>query len=211
MSCGQSLGGQDLVPILSYLWLRGKCRSCGVKIPFRYLLVEILSGLIFAGLFFWLPHFPVYIFTLFFVLLLLVIFFTDLETETIPDQAVFGGIILGLGWAIYQKQFGAAVAAALLGYGFFFAVAKIAYWYYKKEAVGEGDFKLAAMLGAGLGWQGLFFAIFTAYVLGAAVSIFLVGLKIKTLKDNIPFGPFLAAGAVLFLFFGNTLLRWYFG
>jgi leader peptidase (prepilin peptidase)/N-methyltransferase len=98
-----------------------------------------------------------------------------------------------------------------LGYGFFFAVAKLAFWSYKREAIGEGDFKLAAMLGAGLGLKGLFFAVFAAYVLGAVVSVFLIGLKIKTLKDNIPFGPFLVVGAVLSLFFGQAWLQWYFG
>jgi prepilin signal peptidase PulO-like enzyme (type II secretory pathway) len=95
------------------------------------------------------------------------------------------------------------------GYLFFFIIAKAAYWYYKKEAIGQGDLKFGAMLGAVLGISNLFLALFLAYLLGAGGALFLLVTKRKTLKDTIPFGPFLVLGGVIALLFGRQLIAGY--
>lgn len=208
-TCQHSLRFWDLIPVLSYLLLRGKCRYCGQSIAVRYPLVEILTAAFFGGMYLWFTDFGHYIFALIFVLLLLITFFTDLENEIIPDRIVIVGITLGLSYGFYRGKIVESLIAMVAGFLFFYVVAKLSYWYYKKEAIGQGDLKFGAMLGACLGLKGLILSLFLAYFLGAIISLLLVGLKIKTFREHIPFGPFLVMGALLFLFFGDYLVTWY--
>ena len=209
LKCQHALRFWDLIPVLSYVFLRGKCRYCGATITWRYPLVEIITAASFLGLYILFPVLPQYLFSLVFVLLLIVTFFTDLENEIIPDQVVIAGIVLGLAYGFYSGKIVESLVAMVTGYLFFFVVAKLSFWYYKQEAIGQGDLKFGAMLGACLGLKGLILSLFLAYFLGAIISLLLVGLKIKTFKEHIPFGPFLVLGALLFLFFGEYLVEWY--
>ncbi|MBU0687640.1 MAG: prepilin peptidase [Candidatus Margulisbacteria bacterium] len=207
--CRKRLKYYDLIPVLSYLILGGKCRYCKKAISLRYPVVELLSAAAFVIMY--LCGFDIihYVFYLFFLLLLIIIFFTDLEEEIIPDQVIILGIIAGLSYSFYYGVIVNALVAMLIGGGFFFMVYKIAYWYYKKEGLGQGDIKLGVMLGACLGIPGLIVCLSVAYIIGAVVSAFLLALNFKKLKDRIPFGPFLVIGAVSSVFFAGRLIGMY--
>jgi leader peptidase (prepilin peptidase)/N-methyltransferase len=190
----------------------------------RYPLVEFMSGTLFVGVG---KSFPAaalpldFIFNLLFVSLMLLVFFTDLEQQVIPDAASVSGIFLGLFHNYfksisYQSQgpmtpFLSAVYGMLLGYLLLLLIARLGERMFKKEVMGEGDLYLAALLGAYLGWEGALLSVFLAYLLaGAAVLVFMLFKRVK-MGDYVPFGPALAAGGVLSLFFGPQILALYLG
>jgi leader peptidase (prepilin peptidase)/N-methyltransferase len=220
--CKQRLGFVDLIPVLGYLFLRGKCRYCKTPISFRYPLVEVLSGALLV----WVAwKFPLALkplefgFYAVFIFLMLVAFFIDLEQQVIPDKLSFSGIILGLIFnyaksLLYHGERGlnpflSAVYGMLLGYFFLFLIAKLGKLWFKKEVMGEGDLFLAALLGAFLGWQGVLLSLFLAYLVAGSVAlIFLILGKVK-MGQYVPFGPALAAGGILTLLFGRMLVACY--
>ncbi|MFA6169853.1 MAG: prepilin peptidase [Candidatus Margulisiibacteriota bacterium] len=218
-ACGKVLTPVELVPVISFLFLRGKCAGCRAPISVRYPIVELMTALLFVSI--WnftggnLLH---YIFYLIFVLGLLVILFIDLEHMLMPDVVSFGGIFFGLVFAVVKA--GAAgsltplfdpLLGGLLGLGFFFSVAKLGGLWFKKEVIGEGDFYLAAFMGVYLGVAGLIVALFVAYLSAAIVAgIMLMGNKVK-MDNYIPFGPALAFGGLVSLLCGQTIILWYIG
>jgi leader peptidase (prepilin peptidase)/N-methyltransferase len=212
----------DLVPVLGYFFLRGECRYCGAPISFRYPLVEFLTGASFVGLAVSLPaaKFPLdFIFYLVVSGLLLIIFFTDLEHQVVPDSVSVSGIFLGLSFNYIKgifffrgpglNPFFSSLYGMLLGYVLFSLIAKLGRQVFKKEAMGEGDIYLAAFLGAALGWEGVLLATFLAYLLAGIVLLapLIIG-KVK-FGQEIPFGPALVAGAFMALFFKHQLIGWY--
>ncbi len=221
-ACGKALQALDLVPVLGYFFLRGKCRYCGAPISFRYPLVEFLTGALFAGLAIGLPaaSFPVdFIFYLVISCLLLVIFFTDLEHQVVPDSMSIPGIFLGVSFNYVKgifffkgpglNPFFSSLAGMLLGYALFYLIAKLGRLVFKKEAMGEGDVYLAALLGASLGWEGLLLAVFTAYLLAGAVLLAPLILGRVKFGQEVPFGPALVVGAFVALFFKHQVIGWY--
>jgi leader peptidase (prepilin peptidase)/N-methyltransferase len=214
--CGTPIRPVDNVPVLSWLLLRGKCRHCGLPIPVRYPLVEASNGVLFASVAIrfgatW--ELPAY---LVLTAALLAISIIDLEHFIVPDRitapltvsalALFGlaAIAEGNGW-----RFG----RALLGGVAFFAFLLVLNLLYPR-GMGMGDVKLSFPLGLYLGWLGwgqVFLGGFLAFLLGAVVGVGLIATKIKTRKDVVPFGPFLAAGAMLTILWGDPILRWYTG
>lgn len=214
--CDQSLRWYDNVPLLSYLWLAGRCRFCKKRISFRYPLVEVLSGLLSVLLFHKFGMGAAYPF--YFLLLaapLLVVTFIDLEHRIIPDVISISGIGAGI---LSQLFFGQgpilhslleSVLGILVGGGALFLVS----WIYEKlrhqEGIGGGDIKLVAMLGAFFGWKGIFPILLFASILGSLTGIAMMPICRKGLKLAIPFGPFLAAGALVYLFYGQELIQWY--
>jgi len=221
-ACAKALGVLDLIPVLGYFLLRGKCRYCGAPISFRYPLVEFLTGALFAGLAVSLPvaRFPIdFIFYLVLSSLLLVIFFTDLEHQVVPDSVSVSGIFLGIFFNYLKgvfffkgpglNPFFSSVFGMLLGYSLFYLIAKLGRLAFKKEALGEGDIYLAAFLGAALGWEGALLAVFLGYLLaGIMLLVPLVLGKVK-FGQEVPFGPALVVGAFLALFFKHQILGWY--
>jgi leader peptidase (prepilin peptidase)/N-methyltransferase len=210
-SCDARVRPWDNVPILSYLILRGKCRSCGARIPPRYLVVEVLSGAI--------PVLLYYVFGTgreFFIYwplayALLVITFIDLDLKIIPDRITLPGIVVGLIAAplvgvttLPESLLGVAVGGgALYGIGILGAIT------FKKESMGGGDVKLAAMLGAFLGWKAALILLFVAFLMGAVVGVAAIARKGRDWDHIIPFGPFMASGAFLTMVWGESVLRWY--
>lgn len=221
--CGKKLAVFDLIPLISYLCLGGKCRFCKKKIAGRYFLVELISGLFLVWLNSVIPLWfqPAnFVFTAVFFYLLLVIFFVDAENQVIPDALNVGLVFLGL---IYKLADGtilspagvsldpllSAVMGMLLG---FVMLWLIGFWgkiWFKKQAMGEGDMFLAAALGACLGWKGGLLAIFLAYLLAAIAAIYLLVAGKAKIGQYIPFGPALAGGGILALFFGQKIIHWY--
>ncbi|MBW2644918.1 MAG: prepilin peptidase [Deltaproteobacteria bacterium] len=210
--CNQPIKFYDNIPILSYLWLCGKCRFCGHRISARYPLVELLSGILALALFVrygitW-PALILYVFAA----SLLIITFVDIDHKIIPDSITIPGIPIGFlaSFFLPYVTWIDSLIGIVSGGGSLLVVAIIYEFIAKKEGMGGGDIKLLAMIGGFLGWQGVLFTIFSGSVLGTVVGIF-VALKTKQGRQvAIPFGPFLSIGALLHIFQGHEIIRWYF-
>jgi leader peptidase (prepilin peptidase)/N-methyltransferase len=199
------------IPIVSYLALRGKCAGCGLPIPIRYLLVEVLTGLLFAQVF---SLFGFQFATLIcwvFVGLLIAITFIDLDHQIIPDALSLPGIGVGLLGAILFPWIPWTVSwlGILLGGGILYAIALGSELLAKREGMGGGVIKLLAMLGAFLGWKAIFPIVFLSSLIGTLIGVPWMLFKNKDARFAIPFGPFLAAAALVYLFWGGTIVRWY--
>ncbi len=202
----------DNFPVVSYLLLRGRCRSCGTRISWQYPAVELLSALLTLFLFFKFHLSPTFFVLYVFCMALVVITFIDLEHQIIPDSISLPGIVVGfassffLPWLSWQNSLIGIVAGGgsllLVAFGYQLLT--------KKEGMGGGDIKLLAMMGAFLGWKSIPFIIFTSSLFGSVVGVTLMAVRKKDSQLPIPFGPFLAFGAVLFIFYGRQLIQWYF-
>jgi leader peptidase (prepilin peptidase)/N-methyltransferase len=206
--CGADIRWYDNIPVLSYvLLLRGRCRSCGIFISPQYPLVELATGLVWAGTFL---QFGLSVEALrgaLFLSILLGISISDARFYIIPDQFSLGGMVLGLalspfpgGLTILQSFLGAVV-----GFGTLWLVAKGGTWLFKKEAMGGGDLKMMGMIGAFLGVPGVYLTIFLGALLG---SVIFGPISLKTDK-LVPFGIFLAVGAAVAFGWGDYLIAWY--
>ena len=211
-NCGTLIRFYDNIPILSYVWLKGKCRHCDAPISFRYPVVELLSGLFAAGVFLKYGISLEAVVYYVFITTLLVITFIDIDHQIIPDVITLPGIpiFFAAGFALSQITYIESILGILIGGGSLFLVA----WFYqlltKKEGMGGGDIKLLGMMGAIIGWKGVLFTIFAASAVGT-VSGMLIMLKTrKSMKLAVPFGPFLAIGGITYILFGPQLIAWYF-
>lgn len=210
-ACGTPIRMYDNIPVLSYALLRGRCRTCDVHIALRYPLVELLTGVTALGV---LHHFgPTAWGAVAFVFcaVLITITFIDVDHRIIPDVISLPGIpvfflaavfLLGIPWT-------EALIGILAGGGSLFLVAFTYYRLTGKEGMGGGDIKLLAMMGPILGWPGVLFTIFVASAVGTVVGIGIMITQRGGLKLAVPFGPFLALGALLHVFYGHELIRWY--
>lgn len=201
----------DNVPILSYLWLRGRCRKCAQRIPVRYPAVEALNALGYVLLIYRFGLTPEAAVYGAFYSSLLVVTFIDWDHQIIPNRITFPGIAIGLLSAatVLSGSFADAVLGVALGGGLLWAVAVGAEWVLKKEAMGFGDVKLLAMIGAFLGWKAVLVTLFVGALAGSVIGLALLGLRLKQRGEPIPFGPFLALGALAALFAGPELIAWY--
>lgn len=219
--CLHQLGNTENVPVLGWLWLRGRCRHCQSPISIRYPLVEAATGLIFL-LVFW--NFELSIQTLGYWTLcgwLLALSLIDLDTMTLPNPLTQSGLILGLlfqicvgfltsaTWVGAINQLISGVVGVVLGLWLFDAIIIIGSIAFGQAAMGGGDAKLAAMLGAWLGWKYLLLTGFFACALGAFVGGGAIALGWLSRRQPMPFGPFLALGAVMTLFAGQAILSAY--
>lgn len=206
------------IPVLSYLFLRGKCRHCGRRISLRYPVVEILTAVLSVVIVLRFPSPAHYIaYFLFLSAPLLVITFIDLEHLIIPDVIVWPGIGLGLIVHLYLSP--APIVTALtdsligiaVGGGSLFLLG----WVYEhmrgRVGLGLGDAKLAAMLGAFFGWRAIIFLLLLSSITGTVVGLSYILLRRHSLTHPIPYGPFLALAAWIYLFYGSQLLNWYLG
>jgi len=219
-SCNNPINYYDNIPIISYyLFLRGRCRSCKEKISGRYPLVEALNAFFYL-LVFW--RFGSGWSSAVYCILcssLIVITFIDLDFQIIPDRITLPGIPLGLvaGSFLLPDPFLRATAlgyrasllGAVSGFSLFYLVAFLSIKILKKEGMGGGDIKLMAMLGAFLGWKTVILTTFLGSLSGSIIGIGLMAFRGREKGSLIPFGPFLALGALLSLFFGQEILIWY--
>lgn len=193
------------VPVLSFLWLKGKCAACKTKISLQYPLVEVATAFLFLWLFYKYGLTIRFFSYTVFASALLVISVIDLHHQIIPDEISLPGIVVGFVFALitHDLVWWESLLGAFLGGGVFFLVA----WGYelitKREGLGGGDVKLLAMIGAWLGYQSLLPVIILSSALGSVVGIVLMLRYKKDLKAAIPFGPFLAAAALLYLQWGE--------
>jgi leader peptidase (prepilin peptidase) / N-methyltransferase len=211
--CGYTIRFYDNVPILSYVLLRGRCRRCRTPIPLRYPLVEMIAGIAALALFvkFGLTWTTAIYFL--FVAVLLVITFIDLDHQIIPDSLSLPGIPIFflLGFFVPFISWRDALIGILAGGGILYAVAAGYQLITGRDGMGGGDIKLLAMIGALIGWQGVLFTIFFSSISGTIVGLLLTLPAGGSLKRRLPFGPFLAAGAIAYIFLGTELIQWYLG
>lgn len=208
--CGASLKAWDNIPVLSWLLLRGKCRSCGMPISPMYPLVELATGLIWACMAWHVgPTLHALGGAVLFTILL-GIALTDFRNYIIPDEFTLGGLVIGLLLALAEGMpaLGTALLGAAVGFGTLWLVGWAGTALFKKEAMGGGDIKMMAMVGAFTGWPGVLLTIFLGAVI--AVLIFIPILLFR--RDKlVPFGIFLALGAAVTWMAGADLISWYRG
>ncbi|MEE3185796.1 MAG: prepilin peptidase, partial [Gemmatimonadota bacterium] len=205
--CGEPIRWYDNVPVLGYVLLRGRCRACREPISLQYPLVELATGLVWAGMF---SYAGLSFEALRGTLLLTILFgiaLTDARFYIIPDQFSLGGLVLGLGLAFLPGGIDAldALIGAIVGFGLLGSVAVVGKWMLKKDAMGLGDIKMMAMVGAFLGWAGVLLTVFLGALLGAVIF---GPISYKT-KKLVPFGIFLAAAAAITYGFGSEIIDWY--
>lgn len=210
--CTKALMPWDNIPVISYLILKGRCRYCTEPISVRYPVVELLSALLAVSLLYRFGVSITFIIYYLWACALLIITFIDLDIQIIPDRLSLGGIVVGL-LVVYwlPVTYKDALIGLILGGGLLLAIIYGYYFLTKKEGMGGGDVKLLAMIGVFTGWQGVLFTVFASSLMGTMVGIPWGLLKKGTLKAAIPFGPFLALGALIYVFWGQYLIDWYFG
>jgi leader peptidase (prepilin peptidase) / N-methyltransferase len=209
--CGHMIGALENIPVISYLFLRGRCKACKAAISIRYPLVEALTGALSLAVAVQYGYSPLTLFALIFVIALVALTFIDFDTQLLPDDITLPLLWLGLLINLNSgfTDITSAVVGAMAGYLVLWAV----YWLFKlvtgKEGMGYGDFKLLAAIGAWFGWQLLPAVILLSSVVGSVIGIALILFKGKTRQTAIPFGPFLALGGIAALFYGQTLAAFY--
>lgn len=220
--CKKEIDYRDLVPVLSFLLLRGKCRNCGKKISWQYPLVEIATGVIFTLILFSQQSKEIigffgrlemsYLFLVF--CLMIIIFIYDLRHYLIPDEAIFTAIGIVSIWHIGSLLTGIITFSEILSFllsgigasGFFLTIFLIS----KGAWMGFGDVKLALFMGLFLGYPKIIVALFSSFMLGAIIGTIMVLFKKKGIKSEIPFAPFLIFGTIFAFFLGETIFLWYF-
>jgi len=211
--CRSKIKPIDNIPLLSYILLKGRCRNCGSKISIQYPVVEFLTGLIYLIIYL---IYGLSIQSLVYIILssaLIIIAFIDLQEQIIPDVISLPGIVVGLilSFIVPYISFINSALGALVGGGIILIIAWVGSIIFKKEAMGGGDVKLAAMIGAFLGWRYMVISLFLGFFLGALAGIFLILSKIKRKEDMVPFGPFIALGSIITLLCGEKIIAWYIG
>ncbi|MBV8984120.1 MAG: prepilin peptidase [Acidimicrobiia bacterium] len=212
--CGTQLAERDNIPVVSWVLLHGKCRTCGEPISARYPLVELLTAALFvtAALRFGLDWvLPAY---LIFFASLVAITFIDFEHYIIPNRVLYPTVFIAIPLLVLaaatQDQWHnleRALLGAVLAWSFFLVLHLIS-----PRGMGFGDVRLSFLLGLFLGWLDLrhvFLGVFVGFLLGSIVGLVLMALRRRGRRDHIPFGPFLAAGAVIAVLFGTSILGWY--
>ncbi len=209
------------IPIVSYVLLKGKCRFCNAKINFRYLIVELVTAIVFLILF---SHYGFSIKFLIYTGLacsLIVATFIDFEHQIIPDEITLGGLVIGVLLSILYPPLHTPVSSTLwhgikssliqsvlgiiAGGGAIYLIGVLGTWIFRKDSMGGGDVKLMAMLGSFLGWK---FALLIIILGAFSGSIFGIISLMKNKSHIIPFGPYLSFGAFLCLLYGDKMLQW---
>ncbi len=207
--CGTDLHWYDNIPMLSYLFLGGKCRSCKTKISVQYPIVELCMALLSMALYNKFGISLEFLFYFIFAAALLVIIFIDIQHQIIPDEISLPGIIVGficsfLTSIVTWQQSGLGI---LIGGGILYAIAFGYFLFTKRDGMGMGDIKLLAMIGAFLGYQSLLYIVFASSLTGSIVGIAAMIKQGKGGQTRIPFGPFLALSALSYLFFQDTIMQ----
>jgi leader peptidase (prepilin peptidase)/N-methyltransferase len=216
--CHEPIRWFQNIPLVSYVLLRGRCRHCGSRITPRYLLVELLTAILFLAV--WM-RFGLWVAPIYWVLLagLIVATFIDFEHYIIPNEITYGGILVGLALsAMYpplmeQRTVLLSLMKSFLGVltgGLTLLIVAIAgEKIFKKEAMGMGDVKFLAAIGAFLGWKATLFTLFISSLTGGIIGLMLILVNRKNWQSRIPYGPYIAFGAVVWIFGGREIVGWY--
>lgn len=218
-NCEKKLAPLDLIPIVSYLTLRGKCRYCSGEISYMYPLMEIITGAVFSVLFLKFPFISsifefnlvflgLYTLYAFYAFVLLFTFFFDLHYMKIADEILLPAILIGL-IATFAAPLTPNLIDALIG-----ALIPIAFFglqilLSKGRWIGMGDLRIGAFMGVILGWKLVIVALFLSYIIGSVISLLIVARKKQILNIKVPFAPFLVTGTFMAMFFGDKIINWY--
>ncbi|MCX7916511.1 MAG: prepilin peptidase [bacterium] len=217
--CNKSIKWYDNIPILSYIFLKGRCRNCKKPISPRYFIVELLTGILFFAIY---KRFGLTISTIiynFLILCLIIVSFIDIETFLISDIIVIPGIIIGLLLSFlfpgihnmdHINGFLYSLKGTILGGGILIFLGFIGKLLFKKEAMGGGDVKLLGMVGAFLGWKCVIITLLIASFAGVIFNIPLMIIRKKNFGDLIPFGPYLAIGTIVSIFLKGRYISYFF-
>ncbi len=217
-ACNHKLSVLDLVPLFSYLWLRGRCRYCHAHIPPRLPVVEGMTGLLFAFLS-WKFGLGLELgISLIYACLLIVIFVIDLENQLVLDKVIYPGMALALAFSFFWPGLGgiislpgeaiSKVVSSLVGGALGLAAMALPFIIYRR-GMGMGDIKLGALVGLMTGFPLVIVAVLLSWITGGLVGAVLLTFKIKKRKDPIPFAPFLATSAMVTLLGGQVIWQWY--
>lgn len=207
--CGNKLSFFDLIPVLSYIFLSGRCRYCKKEISIIYPIVESLACFVSVILFLKFGLSLNFVFNLMFSYGLIVLFFSDLKTQIMPDQINYFLIATGILYSLLLKDIFSSIAGVILCFAVMYSIYLLGKAIYKREAIGGGDIKFAVALGAFFGWKLGLLSIFLSYLIGCVYSLILLGLKLRTKEQEIPFGPAMVLAAYVVMFFGDNILNWY--
>ncbi len=220
--CQQPIHWWDNIPLVSYIVLGGKCRQCRARISPRYVLVELLTAVLFLVSWLKFRDTSVPMAAIYWLLLagFIAATFIDFEHYIIPNEITVGGLVIGLALstiypALHQAEtwlggLGWSALGACVGGGVLLTVAIIGEKIFKKEAMGMGDVKLLAAIGAFLGWPAALFSVFVSSLVGGVVGVMLVLIGGKEWSSRIPYGPYIVLGAVVWMFWGPAVVKWYF-
>ncbi len=216
--CQKPIQWYDNIPLLSYILLRGRCRNCGKYFSCRYFWVELITGLFFLIFYYYSGLTWILVPYLIFISGLIVATFVDIEHRIIPDEISVGGVVVGLVLSVLIPalhdapniliSLARSLLGILIGGGTIYLMGMLGDFLFKKESMGGGDIKLLAMIGAFLGWQKALLTFFIAPFFGAMLGII---VKIRTKESVIPYGPFLAMGALISLFWFEPIIEWILG
>ncbi|QAT41174.1 A24 family peptidase [Clostridium sp. JN-9] len=209
-NCGNRIKWYDLIPVFSYLILRGKCRYCKERISFRYPLIELTTGIMFLALYMKFGLSIDFVKSAILICFLLVIGIIDFDTTDVYSKTTYSGIVFGIILLIINFiYFSGGVLDFLIGGAIGFSV--IALIILLTHGMGWGDAEICGMCGLFLGWKLTIFMLFISFTLGGLIGIILLITKKKSRKDYIPFGPYISIAAAISIFIGNSAIAWYLG
>lgn len=220
--CGARIKPWDNVPVVAWLWLGGRCRACREPISLRYPLVELANGLFWLAVYLRTGPTVTFLLVSSLVSMTIVLIFIDLEIQILPDVIDLPGIAIGVLAAGLNMTAGTSglllaptladsLGGAVAGAGILLAIALSYKLVRKVEGMGLGDVKMMAMIGATVGWQPLFALLLLASVTGAGAGLLLALRSAAGMRVAVPFGVFLGLAFLVILFFGQTILGWYWG
>ena len=214
-ACQHKLAAKDLIPVFSYLRLRGRCRYCGASVPRRLFWVELATGVVFALLAWHYGLSPALGIMAFYACLFIIIFVIDLEHGLILNKVVYPSLVVALLLALLPRPWltqwivagiaNAAIGGAI-GFVLFLLIAIVS-----RGGMGWGDVKLAALIGLATGFPLVFLSILMAAILGGIVAVAMMIAKKRQRRQTVPFGPFLAVAAMVTMLWGSNILSWYLG
>jgi len=211
-NCGYLLRWFDNVPVLSWLFLRARCRNCGTPVSWQYPVVELITGALFLLVVWLTPIGPLVFSRLLLVCILIALFGIDLEHQILPNSITLPGIAIGVLFSLIAPPgITDSLIGVLLGGGILYAIAGAYYLWRREEGMGMGDVKMLAMIGAFLGWKAVLVTLVLSSFSGAIIGLLLMAVQRGTMKFALPFGTFLAIGALIAMLAGDPLVAWYAG
>jgi leader peptidase (prepilin peptidase)/N-methyltransferase len=211
-SCGRALSWFDNIPILSWVFLRGRCRTCRAPVSAMYPIVEATTALAFIGAYLLYGFTLLALVRVLFACALIVLFVTDLQHKILPNVITLPGIVIGFICSFFLPPgWRDSLIGILIGGGVLFAIAEGYYRIRGEEGLGMGDVKLLAMIGAFLGWKLVILTLMLASFSGSIIGVAMIASKRGDMKYALPFGTFLAIGAVVSAAWGTPMVDWYLG
>jgi leader peptidase (prepilin peptidase)/N-methyltransferase len=207
--CQALLKPQDNIPVVGYVMLKGRCRSCGNPISPRYPLVELLTMGVFVAAYLLYPV-PLAVQRIAFGCAMIVLFFVDLEHHRLPNEITLPGIVVGFACSFFMPPgWVSSLIGIVVGGGSLWLVGELWFLIRHEEGMGFGDVKMLAMIGAFLGWELMLATLFVSTILGSIIGVAMIAMKRGNLKTALPFGCFLAIAAMLASVGGARAVQWY--